>query len=173
MNNNEIRDDYADYKRIDGIKGLMIIVAAWVVVSPLFIAANYVNLSQLRVGTVRYTFYALPESFYTVGEIGYMVLFPLSVLMLVAILKRLKVFIYLEMINFLIRAVFLYSLYRTLNDPGMLQNQLAGYLFQSVLASAATLLYFLLSKKPRTICNKPLKSLMEKKPKKIRKERII
>ena len=156
---------WEEYKKVAGIRGLLIIIAAWIAMAPLFIAANYSNLSQLKIALVRYRQSPLPDEFIEIGYIGYALLFPLSVIMIIALFKRLKIFLLIEVLNLIARSFFLYSLYKTMNDTAMFSNQLANYLYMSVIVSFCTIVYFLISKRAKvTFVEKP-SSIFKKKSK--------
>jgi len=127
------------------ISGLLIFIACWIFVAPVNILLNYHRLTDIRIDMLRANQTTVPTAFFDIGYLGYMILLPLSLVMIYAIVRQLKIFLTLEVINLTLRSIFLLVYLFIMKDTSILFNILASYLFRSILISLITILYFLKS----------------------------
>lgn len=141
---------YYDSIKFKGIGGWMIIFATWTCVAPFLLLSNISLLSQAKLTVATRVHMDLPELYFTVANFGYRALFPFSILLIVALFKKLRIFKYLEILNFILRTALLASFVYILDDLHVVINEFGEILALSVLASLMTIVYFFVSKRAKT-----------------------
>lgn len=127
-----------------GIGVFFVLIASWDILSVLLILSMISRLSQLRVFEVLSRDFTLPDLYFKLAEIGYMVLIPLAITLIYTLFKKKKSYIFLEVLNFLVKFTLLGSLFAIVNDLGLIL-QFADVLMISTLVSFVIICYWLLS----------------------------
>lgn len=130
-----------DRTKLEGIGGWLIILASWNIVSPLIYISSYSNISQMKLALILLGNNSIPDVYFTAANLGYMILLPFSIIMIFAFYKKFKAYIYLEIINMVLKTIFISILCIILGDINIIFTELADVLSLSILISVGSIIY--------------------------------
>lgn len=148
-----------DKTKIKGFGGLLIVIASWNILSIIINASGRANISQIKLSCLLRNDNSIPESFFSVARTGYVLSLIFSIILIIVFFKKLKIYKYLEIVNFISRIVFLASLYHSFGEINEQSTQLADYVPVSILFSLLTITYmFFAYRAKNTFVNKVFKN---------------
>lgn len=141
--------DYTDQiePKTKHIGGWLILIASWNISVPLNILANISNNSQMKLAAIQLKSETLPDAFFEISKLGYMMLLPISLIMLYAFFKKMALYKYLEILNLVYRVIFTSIVCYILRDPKVIYKLLADNLLLGVIVSISSLVYLFASKR--------------------------
>ncbi len=130
-----------DRTKLKGINGLLIIIISWNIVSLILNLASYSKASHVKFACITTRDLTLPEAYFDTAKLGYMISLFLTIVMIFAFFKKLKVYKYLEIVNLASKTIFLSILCYILGDIDYVFTELTGLLPLSIGFSLCSIIY--------------------------------
>lgn len=130
-----------DKTKAKGIRGLLIVIAAWNIVSIVVNAAARGTISQIKLSCILRHDDSIPELFFNIAGVGYFLSLILSIIVVYAFFKKLKIYKYIEIFNLVSKLVFIGLIYYSFGGITEQATQLTDYLPHGAFFSAVSIIY--------------------------------
>lgn len=134
-----------DRKKLKGIKGILIVIASWNITSVLIYLSSFSNISQVKLSCILSNNTSIPDKYFDIASLGYLMAILMSVILVFVFFKKLKIYKYLEIVNLLAKCIFLGVLYYVLGDINPVSTVLTDLLPASIVVSVLIVIYLFTS----------------------------